>query len=125
MSERLVRLVEALEIRPGDQVLEVGCGHGVAAGLVCERLGTGHLVAIDRSPAMIAAATRRNRQHVAAGTVEFLVADVREYVPGARRFDRIFAARVGLLHREPHLVHALLDRWLAPGGRTVVVYDEP
>ncbi|WP_239491603.1 trans-aconitate 2-methyltransferase [Luteitalea sp. TBR-22] len=125
MSERLVRLVEALEIRPGDQVLEVGCGHGVAAGLVCERLRTGHLVAIDRSPAMIAAATRRNRPHVAAGTVEFLVADVREYAPGARRFDRIFAARVGLFHREPHLVHALLDRWLAPRGRIVVVYDEP
>ena len=54
-------------MRPSDRLLEVGCGHGVAVSLVCERLTTGTITAIDRSPKMIEMATRRNREHVDAG----------------------------------------------------------
>ena len=53
--------VDTLEVRPADRLLEVGCGHGVAVSLVCERLTTGTITAIDRSPKMIEMATRRNR----------------------------------------------------------------
>ena len=60
VSERLRLIVERLDIRPSDRVLEIGCGHGVAATFVCQRLENGHLTAIDRSAKMIAAAKRRN-----------------------------------------------------------------
>jgi hypothetical protein len=42
-----------------------------------------------------------------------------------RRFDRIFAVRVGLFHREPARARALAERWLAPGGRLLSEYDAP
>jgi len=58
-------------------VLEIGCGHGVAAAFACERLtGIVRLKAIDRSPKLITAAAQRNATHVAAGRAEFLVAEL-------------------------------------------------
>ena len=125
MSERLLRVVESLELRPGDRVLEIGCGHGVAATYVCERLDGGRLTAIDRSPKMIEAAAHRNAAHVQAGRAEFLVAALEDLELGDRRFDAIFAVRVGLFHREPERARRLAERWLAPGGRLVAVFDPP
>jgi ubiquinone/menaquinone biosynthesis C-methylase UbiE len=125
MSERLRRIVEQLDVRPGDRVLEIGCGHGVAATFVCERLETGRLTAIDRSPKMIEAAERRNAAYVAAGTAEFIVATLEELDLGDRRFDKVLAVRVGLFHREPDRARRLAERWLAPGGRLLAAFDPP
>lgn len=125
MSERLKSIVDAMRIRPDDVVLEIGCGHGVAASFVCERLRDGHLVAIDRSGTMIAAAVRRNEEHITSGRAEFHVGDVREFDPGERKFDKILAVRVGLFHREPVFVRSIVEKWLAPRGKIVVVFDEP
>ena len=44
---------------------------------------------------------------------------------GDRRFDTIFACRVGLFHREPDRARELAERWLAPGGTLHVAYDSP
>ena len=44
---------------------------------------------------------------------------------GERRFDVIFAVRVGLFQREPARARALAERWLAPGGTLHVVFDRP
>ena len=121
MSERLRRVVDRLDLRPGLRVLEIGCGHGVAATLVCER--GARLTAIDRSPKMIAAAARRNAVYVDEGRAEFLVARLEDADLGDRRFDRIFAVRVGLFHREPERARRLAERWLAPGGILVSEYD--
>ena len=125
MSERLRAVVERLDIWPGDRVLEIGCGHGVAATFVCERLDGGHLTAVDRSPTMIAAAARRNATHVEAGRAEFLVARLEHLELGDRRFDKVFAVRVGLFHREPDRARGLVAPYLAPGGKVFSVFDPP
>jgi ubiquinone/menaquinone biosynthesis C-methylase UbiE len=125
MNERLRRVVDQLGIQSGDRVLEIGCGHGVAATLVCERLEEGHLTAIDRSAKMIQAATRRNSAYVEAGKAEFIVATLEDLDLGDRRFDKIFAVRVGLFHREPERARGIVERWLAPGGALCLFFDPP
>jgi ubiquinone/menaquinone biosynthesis C-methylase UbiE len=93
--------------------------------MVCERLDGGRLTAIDRSAKMIEAAERRNAESVAAGKAEFLVASLEEVDLGDRRFDIVFAVRVGLFHREPDRARALVEPWLAPGGRLDSFFDAP
>ncbi len=125
VSERLRSVVEQLGIRPNDRVLEIGCGYGVAATLVCELLEEGHLTAVDRSAKMIQAATRRNEAYIEVGRAEFLVATLEDLDLGDRRFDRIFAIRVGLFHREPERARGIARRWLAPGGELFAFFDAP
>jgi ubiquinone/menaquinone biosynthesis C-methylase UbiE len=125
VSERLRSIVASLEIQPNDRVLEIGCGHGVAATLVCERLDGGFLTAVDRSAKMIEAASRRNAEHVAAGRAEFLAATLEDLDLGERRFDKVFAVRVGLFHRDPERARSLVEPWLAPGGQVRAFFDEP
>jgi ubiquinone/menaquinone biosynthesis C-methylase UbiE len=123
MDDRLRTIVDRLDVRPDDRVLEIGCGHGVAATLVCERLDGGRLTAVDRSPKMIAAATRRNAAYVEAGTAEFLLMHLERLDLADRRFDKVFAVRVGLFHREPERARGIVERWLAPGGTVFAFYD--
>lgn len=125
MSGRLRQLVDQMDVGPDDRVLEIGCGHGVAATLVCERLEGGHLTAVDRSEKMIRAAKRRNGPHVEAGRAEFLVAHLEDLDLEDRLFDKVFAVRVGLFHRDPERARVLVERWLAPGGELFVFFDQP
>lgn len=125
MSERQRAVVERLDIQPGDRVLEIGFGHGVAATYVCERLDGGHYVGVDRSEKMVEAATQRNATFVEAGVAEFLQADLEDLDLGDRVFDKIFSVRVGLFHRDPDRARAIVERWLAPDGLIMSVFDEP
>jgi ubiquinone/menaquinone biosynthesis C-methylase UbiE len=125
VTDRLRAIVDELGVEPDDLILEIGCGHGVAATYVCERLQGGRLTAIDRSPKMIAAASQRNAAHVEAGRAEFLVMELERLELGDRRFDLVFAVRVGLFHREPDRARRLVERWLAPGGKVRAFFDPP
>jgi SAM-dependent methyltransferase len=124
-ADRLVWAVETLAVRPADRLLEIGCGHGVAVSLVCDRLDGGGIVAIDRSPTMIELATGRNADHVAAGRASFQAASLHEADFGDARFDKVFAIHVGVFLRgQPARELGIIKDHLADGGRFYVM-DQP
>lgn len=123
-AERLVWAVETLAVDPADRPLEIGCGPGVAVSLVCERLVDGKITAIDRSAKMIEAARKRNREHIAAGKAELIVAAVDEADLGNERFDEVFAVNVRSLWDQPRELD-IVRRWLAPGGKLALFHQEP
>ncbi|GAA0944643.1 class I SAM-dependent methyltransferase [Pseudonocardia zijingensis] len=124
-AERLVWAVETLGVRPDDRVLEIGCGHGVAVSLVCERLAGGSVLGIDRSATMVEMALRRNATHVAAGRAAFQVAALHEADLGEARFDLAFAIHVPVLLRgDPARELAVVRAHLAPGGRFALPFQQ-
>jgi SAM-dependent methyltransferase len=123
-SERLRWAVDALGVEPSDRVLEVGCGHGVAATLICERLAGGRLTAIDRSAKMIEMASRRNEEHVAAGRAVFETVDLERADFGVERFDKVFGVHVAALWRSDAAL-AVVRRHLAPEGALYVIDQAP
>ena len=124
-SRRLKWVVETLGVRADDRVLEIGCGHGVAATLVCERLDGGMLTAIDRSQKMIDMAERRNAEHVAAGRARFEAVALEDAELGGARFDKVFAVNVGVLSQRPAAAAGLLTPFLARAGTVYLFAQAP
>jgi SAM-dependent methyltransferase len=124
-SDRLVWAVETLAVDPGDRILEVGCGHGVAVSLVCDRLTTGHVTAIDRSQTMIAAATKRNSDYVASGKASFEAVALEEADLGFDRFDKVFAVHVAVFWTKAAETLGSVRSALAPGGALFLFHQAP
>jgi trans-aconitate methyltransferase len=118
--------VEILAVEADDRLLEIGGGPGVAASLVCERLGRGSLLLIDRSATAIERARRRNPEHVASGRLALETVDMADFEPGEARFDKVFAVNVNVFWTTPATdeltrIRAALD----PEGQLYLFYETP
>lgn len=74
-------IAEALEIQPGDTVIDVGCGSGVLS-FVAARLGAGRVYGVDLSEEAVAVARRNAERLGLADRVELRVGDLLEPVRG-------------------------------------------
>jgi cyclopropane fatty-acyl-phospholipid synthase-like methyltransferase len=128
VPERIRWAVQVLAPAPGDHLLEIGCGPGVAVAAICQRLTGGRVVAIDRSATAIARATRRNADCIASGRAALRTVALEDLRPsdlpeGGDGFDKVFAMNVNLFWvrsqaRELDLIRALLR----PGGTLSLFY---
>jgi cyclopropane fatty-acyl-phospholipid synthase-like methyltransferase len=96
LGDRFAWAAQTLDVAPSERLLEIGCGQGVAASLICESLSTGSITAIDRSKSMIDQAARRNREHVDAGRAVFRAVALEDADLIGGRFDKAFAINVRL-----------------------------
>jgi trans-aconitate methyltransferase len=119
--ERTPWVVSVVDPAPDAVLLEIGCGPGVDAGAVCDRLTTGRLLAIDRSAVAVERALRRNAAHVAAGRLEVRRTSLDALDGPAGSFDAAYAVNVNAFwtgppaHRAERELGALTGL-LRPGG---------
>jgi arsenite methyltransferase len=113
---RLVR--EALRARPGERILDIGCGPGFYVAELLEEVGpAGSVVGLDRSPQMLAIAARRCHAHA---NVAFREAEATSLQVDDATFDGALCVQV--LEYVPGVARALAEmhRALRPGGRLVL-----
>ena len=85
-------VLEALNLRTSERVLEVGCGGGYLTYEAARFVGpTGRVCVIDISPDQIAAAQQRGAEF---GWVECRTADIASPPYGDAEFDAVFAVQV-------------------------------
>jgi SAM-dependent methyltransferase len=121
VPERVAWAVELVDPTPGERILEIGPGPGVAADLVCRR--GARLLAVDRSAVAAERTRRRNAAHVAAGLLEVRTAELAALDLPAGEFDVAFSVNVNVFWtRSPAAELAVLHATLRPGGRLHVCF---
>jgi SAM-dependent methyltransferase len=128
-------VVDLLDIQPGERVLELGCGPGVALAAIAGRIVDGVAVGVDHSPIIIRQAQRRNATAVAAGRVQLVCAAVEDLLgadpdgklagaeapPFAEPFHAALAVNTVGMWDQPQQRLAALRHFIHPGGRVALV----
>ncbi|GGZ26751.1 O-methyltransferase [Streptomyces inusitatus] len=85
----MARMLQALQVRYGDAVLEIGAGTGYNAALLCHRLGEERITTVDMEPEI----TESARAHLAAAGYRpaVVTGDGARGCPERAPFDRIIA----------------------------------
>jgi cyclopropane fatty-acyl-phospholipid synthase-like methyltransferase len=125
IPERLSWTVNLLQVAPEDHILEIGCGHGILTSLVCDKLVSGKVIAIDRSVKMVDVASARNRACVTAGKAEILPVDLHHADFGGTKFNKIVAVNVNVFWIKPMKELTVVRKALSKNGSLYLVYQPP
>ncbi len=115
---------EALRLhapRPGQRVLDVGCGFGDTTQRIAGLVGPdGEAVGVDAAPRFIEDAVEEARE-AGVANARFLVADVQETLCGEERFDMAFSRFGTMFFASPVAALRNVRAALVPGGDLVIV----
>lgn len=113
ISQRLLEIINALPLKNGIRVLEIGCGTGVVAREIVKRFENCYVLAIDRSPKAIEQAIKNSQAEIKSGKLKFIQSNIETFdnPDDEPKFDIAVAIRVGALDgRHPELEKQSLTR---------------
>jgi ubiquinone/menaquinone biosynthesis C-methylase UbiE len=116
------RAIAALAVRPGDRILDIGCGPGRSIAALAELAPDGRVVGVDPSELMVAVALRRNRALVMSGRAEIAIASASRLPFGDATFDKAVCVHVVYFWADPGAALNEIARVLKPGGRLALVF---
>jgi SAM-dependent methyltransferase len=111
--------IAAADARPGERILDIGCGSGTSTFPLADRIGTdGHVLGVDISEQLVEIA----RGAAPAGApIEFRCADAATAPLPAGKFDLLFSRFGVMFFDDPVAAFAHMRGALKPGGRLAFV----
>jgi ubiquinone/menaquinone biosynthesis C-methylase UbiE len=113
--------LDALQLKPGEVVIELGCGPGMGVRAALKRVGPGGFVAgVDQAPTAAHFAAHAVHSAVLNGRAVIMRADVADLPFREAMFDKAFAVNSFQFWPDPARALREIGRVLAPGGRLVI-----
>lgn len=123
-SQRILAAISLLDPRPGERLLEIGCGTGQAIEAVLFRQPTARVTAVDRSQTAVDRARIVNAGALADGRVSIALGDIDRGPVEPGGFDRAFCIRVNTFWTRPGTALPHVVASLRVGGEVWIIYDE-
>ncbi len=114
------QVVAKLGIKPGEQILDLGCGNGWATRLLAKSAPGAGAIGVDISPKMIARAEELHSYTIRA---RYEVAPFEKLPFGDNKFDRAFSMEALYYAVDLNAAAAELKRVLKPGAIADLVID--
>ena len=125
MNEPFLALIlQAAALRPGSQVLDVGCGFGGTTLAAARLIAPGQATGLDLSAPMLALA-RADAEAAGLGNAVFEQGDAQVHRFGPTRFDAVISRFGVMFFAEPVAAFANIRSAVRPGGRLVFVCWQP
>jgi SAM-dependent methyltransferase len=116
-------VIELLDPKPGERVLDVGCGCGQTVLTLADRVGReGEVLGMDISGPMLEVARRRTK---GLPQVRLEQADAQVCAFDAQRYDAVYSRFGVMFFDDPPAAFANLRRALKPGGRLAFLCWRP
>lgn len=121
-SNRLINLttIEALDVKPADQILEIGMGNGYFVKDIFASDASVRYCGCDHSEIMVTEASKLNEQWIQAEKAEFHVAGADQLPFENEMFDKVFTVNTIYFWNEREKVLAEIRRILKPKGKLVI-----
>ncbi len=116
-----VAAIEALKLKPGERVIDIGCGCGQTTLALAERVGAaGSVLGVDISRPMLAAARRRiDAEGLAQASL--IEADAQTHPLEPEAADAVFSRFGVMFFEDPTAAFANILKGVKPGGRLAFV----
>jgi SAM-dependent methyltransferase len=116
-------MAKELDLRPDDELLEVGCG---SARMLAEHASQVRYIAgLDASEIQVGMARQRLAERLAAGTAEIVLGDAMALPWEDGRFSVVASLNCLKFVPDPPKALREMARVLRPGGRAVLTVDPP
>lgn len=125
VNERHIWAADILQVQPSDIILEIGCGPGVTAHLVAEKLESGELHLNDRSEKSVVQALKKADRYVDKGMVKPIIGSFGKVDLLSSYYDKVYCFNVRLLMEDnPHEL-SLVKKLIARDGLFYLFFQPP
>jgi len=116
LNQKLYKsVIEHLDIRESDTVLDIGFGNGYLIRKLSSKCPQ-KLYGIDISPDMLHAATRKNRKMIEQGRIELKLANVQDLPFENATIDKVYTINTVYFWQDIHRGFSEIQRILKPDG---------